>query len=52
MNNPFENVPSTADVPETVDMKTLSNLTSLIERFEVAISREEAVAKNQEELAG
>ena len=52
MNNPFDNVPSTGDVPETVDKKTLTTLTTLTERFETAISREEAVAKNQEELAG
>ena len=52
MNNPFDNVPSTADVPETVDKKSLATQSSLVERFEAAISREEAVAKNQEELAG
>ena len=52
MNNPFDNVPSTADVPETVDKKSIAAQTSLVERFEAAISREEAVAKNQEELAG
>ncbi|MDE7420675.1 MAG: hypothetical protein K2N35_10745 [Muribaculaceae bacterium] len=52
MNNPFDNVPSTADVPETFDKKTITALASLVERFEAAISREEAVAKNQEELAG
>ena len=46
MSNPFDNV------PETVDKKTITALTSLVERFEAAISREEAVAKNQEELAG
>ena len=52
MSNPFDNVPSTADVPESVDKKTITALTSLVERFEAAISREEAVVKNQEELAG
>ncbi len=52
MNNPFDNVPSSADVPETVDKKTITSLTSLVKRFEAAINREEAVAKNQEELAG
>ena len=52
MNNPFDNVPSTADVPETVDKKNIATQTSLVERFEAAISREETVAKNQEELAG
>ena len=52
MSNPFDNVPSTADVPETVDKKNIATQTSLVERFEAAISREETVAKNQEELAG
>lgn len=52
MNNPFDNVPSTTDVPETVDKKTIATQTSLVERFEAAISREEAITKNQEELAG
>lgn len=52
MNNPFDNVPSTADVPDTVDKRTITTLTALISRFEAAVSREEAVAKNQEELAG
>lgn len=52
MSNPFDNVPSTTDVPKTVDKRTLTTLTTLTERFEAAISREEAVAKNQEELAG
>lgn len=52
MNNPFDNVPSTADVSDTVDKRTITTLTALTERFEVAVSREEAVAKNQEELAG
>ena len=52
MSNPFDNIPSTADVPETADKKSIAAQTSLVERFEAAISREEAVAKNQEELAG
>ena len=52
MNNPFDNVPSTAGVPETVDKKSIAAQTSLVEIFEAAISREDAVAKNQEELAG
>ena len=52
MNNPFDNVPSSADVQETTDKKALSSLLSLVERFEIAASREEAAAKNQEELAG
>ena len=52
MNNPFENVPSTADGPETIDKKTIATITALVERFETAVSREEASIKNQEELAG
>ena len=52
MSNPFDNIPSTADVPETADKKSIAAQTSLVERFEASISREEAVAKNQEELAG
>ena len=52
MNNPFDNVPSTTDVSEIADKKSIAAQTSLVERFEAAISREEAVAKNQEELAG
>ena len=52
MSNPFDNVPSTADVPESVDKRAMTTLTSLTERFEATVSREEAIAKNQEELAG
>ena len=52
MSNPFDNVPSTADVPETIDKKALTTMTTLVERFEVAVCREEAIAKNQEELSG
>ena len=52
MNNPFDNVPSTADVPEIDNKKSIAAQTSLVERFEAAISREEVAAKNQEELAG
>ncbi len=52
MSNPFDNVPSSADVPETADKKVISNLTAVTERFEAAVSREEVVAKNKEELAG
>lgn len=52
MNNPFDNVPSTADIPESVDKRAMTTLTTLTKRFEAAVSREEAVAKNQEELAG
>ena len=49
MNNPFDNVPSSADMQETTDKKTLSSLSSLVERFEVAVSRNETATKNQEE---
>lgn len=52
MNNPFDNVPSSADVQETTDKKTHFSLSSLVERFEVAVSRNERAIKNQEELAG
>ena len=52
MNNPFDNVPSTADVPETTDKKTITTLNALVERFVAAIRREESLAKNKEELAG
>lgn len=52
MSNPFDNVPSSADVPETVDKKTISDLAAVTERFEAAVSREETAVKNQEELAG
>lgn len=45
-------MPSTADIPESVDKRAMTTLTALTERFEAAVSREEAVAKNQEELAG
>lgn len=52
MSNPFDNVPSTADVPETIDKKALTTMTTLVERFEAAVCQEEAIAKNQEELSG
>lgn len=52
MSNPFDNVPSTADIPESVDKRAMATLTALTERFEAAVSREEAIAKNLEELAG
>ena len=52
MNNPFDNVPSTADVSETADKRAMTTLTALTERLEATVSREEAIAKNQEELAG
>lgn len=52
MSNPFDNVPSSADVPETINKKDITNLTAAIERFETALNREETTVKNQEELAG
>lgn len=52
MSNPFDNVPSSADVPETINKKDITNLTVAIERFEAAVNREETTVKNQEELAG
>lgn len=52
MSNPFDNVPSTADIPESVDKRAMTTLTALTERFEAAVSREEAIAKNLEKLAG
>jgi len=52
MSNPFDNVPSSADVPETINKKDITAVTAAIERFEAAVSREETTVKNQEELAG
>ncbi len=52
MSNPFDNVPSSADVPEAINKKDITNLTAAIERFETAVKREETTVKNQEELAG
>lgn len=52
MSNPFDNVPSSPDVPETINKKDITALTAAIERFETAVNREEMVAKNKEELAG
>lgn len=52
MSNPFDNVPSSADVPETLNKKDITALTAAIERFETAVNREETTVKNQEELAG
>lgn len=52
MINPFENVPSSADVPGTIDKKTVSALSGIADRFERAASRSEAIIKNEEELAG
>ncbi len=51
MNNPFDNVPSSADVPETIDKKVVTNFIAATERFEAAVNREETAVKNQEELA-
>lgn len=52
MSNPFENVPASADVPGTIDKKTVSALSGIADRFERAASRSEAIVKNEEELAG
>ena len=52
MINPFENVPASADVPGTIDKKTVSALSGIADRFERAASRSEAIIKNEEELAG
>ncbi len=52
MSNPFDNVPSSEDVPETINKKDITALTAAIERFETAVNREETTIKNQEELAG
>ncbi len=52
MSNPFDNVPSSADVPETINKKDITALTAAIERFETTVCREETTVKNQEELAG
>ena len=52
MINPFENVPSSADVSDTIDRKTVSTLSGIADRFERAASRSEAIIKNEEELAG
>lgn len=52
MINPFENIPSSADVPGAIDKKTVSALSVIADRFEKAASRNEAIVKNEEELAG
>lgn len=52
MSNPFENVPSSADVPGTIDKKTVSALSVIADRFEKTVSRNESIVKNEEELAG
>ena len=52
MSNPFDNVPSSADVPEAVDKKMASKLENLFDRDEQLTARKEAIVKNEEELAG
>lgn len=52
MSNPFDNVPSSADVPEPVDKKMVSKLENLFDRDERLTARKEAIVKNEEELAG
>ena len=52
MSNPFEKVPSSADVPGTIDKKTVSALSGIADRLEKAASRNETIVKNEEELAG
>lgn len=52
MSNPFENVPSSADAPQTIDKKTVTTLTDIVERLEKTADRKEAIVKNEEELAG
>jgi len=49
MSNPFDNVPSSANVPKTPDTK---NIAELVSRIEDAIRRFEASAKSSDELAG
>lgn len=52
MNNPFDKVPSTADVSETPDKKTVNSLTALVGKLESILNRKEALLRNEEELAG
>lgn len=52
MSNPFDNVPSSANVPETPDKKDIANLAELVSRIDDATRRFEASAKSSEELAG
>lgn len=52
MSNPFENVPSSADAPQTIDKKTVTALTDIVERLEKTADSKEAIVKNEEELAG
>ena len=49
MSNPFDNVPSSANVPETTDTK---NIAELVSRLEDVTRRFEASAKSSGELAG
>lgn len=49
MSNPFDNIPSSANAPETPDKK---NFAELVLRLEDATRRFEASAKSSEELAG
>lgn len=52
MSNPFDNVPSSVNVPETPDKKDIANLAELVSRIEDATRRFEASAKSSEQLAG
>ena len=52
MSNPFKNIPSSADAPQTIDKKTVMTLTDIVERLEKTTDRKEAIVKNEEELAG
>lgn len=52
MSNPFENIPSSADAPQTIDKKTVTTLTDIVERLEKTTDRKEAIVKNEEEFAG
>lgn len=52
MSNPFDNVPSLANVPETPDKKDIANLAELVSRIEDATRHFEASAKSSEELGG
>lgn len=52
MSNPFDNVPSSANVPAVPDKNDIANLAELVSRIEDATRRFEASAKSSEELAG
>lgn len=45
MSNPFDNIPSSANLPETPDKKDIANLAELVSRIEYATRRFEASAK-------